>query len=151
VIFTQRLRDALRTAQPFYGLEHLKNMGYASNDTHAAESPFDPLSTLALMSNHDKHRRLPVTVLWPDIVYWPSDEPSNSRWLPGDGTFEHGSIVGYMIGDVDEQVIYEFQLTLGDPFPPELRSNEIVATARRWHWATDVAMQQVIQAYLRSM
>jgi hypothetical protein len=82
----------------------------------AAESPFRPLSTLALMSNHDKRRRLSVTVLWPDIVHWGSDEPSKYRWLPGDGTFRHGSIVGYMIGEVDVQVTYEFQLVLGDRF-----------------------------------
>jgi hypothetical protein len=113
----------------------------------AAESPFHPLSTLALMSNHDKHRRLPVAVFWPDIVYWGSDEPSKNRWLPGDRTFKHGSIVGYKIGDVDVQVIYEFQLVLGDPFPPELRSNhEIVTAARKWHQATDTATQQVISA-----
>ena len=100
--------------------------------------PVHPLSTLALMSNHDKHRHLPVAVLWPDIVYWGSDEPSKNRWLPGDRTFKHGSIVGYIIGDVDVQVIYEFQLVLGDPFPPELRSNhEIVTAARKWHQATD--------------
>jgi len=24
-----------------------------------------------------------------------------NRWLPGDRTFKHGSIVGYIIGDVD--------------------------------------------------
>jgi len=39
-----------------------------------------------------------------------------NRWLPGDRTFKHGSIVGYIIGDVDVQVIYEFQLVLGHPF-----------------------------------
>ena len=94
------------------------------------------MSTLPLMSNHDKHWRLRVTVLWPDIVYRRSDEPSKNRWLPGDGTFRDGSIVGYMIGDVDVRVIYEFQLVLGDPFPSELRSNhEIVIAARRWHRA----------------
>ena len=70
-----------------------------------------------------------------------------NRWLPGDRTFKHGSIVGYIIGDVDVQVIYEFQLVLGDPFPPELRSNhEIVTAARKWHQATDTATQQVISA-----
>jgi len=48
-----------------------------------------------------------------------------------------------MIGEVDVQVIYEFQLVLGDPFPPALRSNhEIVTAVRRWRRATDTAMQQ---------
>ena len=112
----------------------------------AAESPFHPLSTLALMSNHDKHWRLPITVYGRTSCLG-SDEPSKNRWLPGDGRFKHGSIVGYMIGDVDVQVINEFQLVLGDPFPPELRSNhEIVTAARKWHQATDTATQQVISA-----
>ena len=84
--------------------------------------------------------------LWPDIVYLGSDEPSKNRWLPGDGMFKHGSIVGYMIGDVDVQVINEFQLVLGDPFPPELRSNhEIVTAARKWH-RQPTRMHQVISA-----
>jgi hypothetical protein len=51
-----------------------------------------------------------------------------------------------MIGDVDVQVINEFQLVLGDPFPPELRSNhEIVTAARKWH-RQPTRMHQVISA-----
>ena len=129
-IMAQSMRDALRIAQPFYGLEYVQNLGHAGNLSHAEESPFHPLSTLALMSNHDKHRRLPVIALWPDIVHWGSDEPSSGRWHPGDGTFQHGSIVGYMVGDPGGEVIYEFTLTFGDPLPPALwSSHEIVAAA----------------------
>lgn len=58
---------------------------------------YSDLGELGYMSNIDKHRRLALTAWRPDMVWWGSDGESNRRWLPGGGTFEDGSIIGYIV------------------------------------------------------
>jgi hypothetical protein len=146
-IMPSHLREALRSVQPFYGLEYLKGIGAAEGrGSYADHSPYYALSTLARMSNIDKHRRLAVTAWWPDIVSWGSNGQTNRRWLPGDG-----SIVGYIVGsdETGDDVHHEFSLILADPFPPVMRGpgNEVVGTAKSWQTTVVWTLQQVISSY----
>lgn len=136
-IMSLALRDILRSVQPFYGLEYLRSVGKANDlGSYADHSPFHGLSTMARVSNIDKHRRLAVTAWWPDIVSWGSDGVTHRRWLPGDGTFVDGSMVGYIVGSdgSDNDVGHEFKLILADPFPPCWQ----VQPAKLWESPSDV-------------
>ena len=91
-------------------IESAADLDYADQHRHS------DFAAMHLLSNLDKHRRLALTAWWPDIVYWMTDGESNRRFEPGDGTFDDGSIVGYVTGS-DEghpEVVHDFSLTLSD-------------------------------------
>lgn len=147
------LRRVLRSVQPFYGLEYLRSLGKADGlRSYEDDSPYHDLSTINRMSNIDKHRRLAVTALWwSDIVSWGSDGPTQRRWLPGDGTFVDGAIVGYMVGSDGQadDVNVEFNLIVADPLSPSMwgAGDQVVATAKRWHRMVEWTLGQVISGY----
>jgi hypothetical protein len=70
-----------------------------------------------------------------------SNGPSNRRWFGGDGTFTHGSVLGYMVGqdaDVGDEVFHDFNLVLADDpahdaSDPTSNTQDVVATLDRWH------------------
>jgi hypothetical protein len=94
-----------------------------------------------------------VTAWWPDIVSWGSDGVTHRRWLPGDGTFVDGSIVGYIVGSdgSDNDVGLEFKLILADPFPPVLAGSagEAVGIAKRRQMIVDWTLGQVISSHIQ--
>jgi hypothetical protein len=104
------------------------------------------------MSNIDKHRRLALTAWRPDMVWWGSDGESNRRWLPGDGTFEDGSIIGYIVGsgDNDGNVVYDVSLTLPDlpVYADRLaRREDVVRIAKGWLQTTATTINQLIVSW----
>lgn len=106
--FSQRIRQALygaqerqaiRDVQPAWLHDELAHQGTTELRPREEEVTYDPLWLLSRLSNIDKHRRLHLTVWWPDIVYWGSDEPSHRRWRWGEPPYEDGSILGRLIDD----------------------------------------------------
>jgi hypothetical protein len=128
------------------------NAESASDRDYADEHRHTNLAALAHLSNLDKHRRLAVTAWWPGLVYWMSDGESNRRWEPGDGTFEDGSIIGYVTG-TDEghtDVVHEFNLTLPDlPWWKDQRTDrdDVVKLAKAWVFQTRTAVAYVLQVW----
>jgi hypothetical protein len=106
------LRDAMRSVQPFYWDEFVVEQGDIDAARYAENAEYNPLCTLNKMSNIDKHRRVAVTLLWPDFAGWGSDTGLNQKWRPGSGEFTHGKIVGYISGDVHPapELDYEFNV-----------------------------------------
>jgi hypothetical protein len=151
-ITPSNLRDIIRSVQPFYWLEVAKrsNVESAHDLDYEAHYRHSPLGELGYMSNIDKHRRLALTAWRPNMVWWGFNGESNRQWLPGDGKFEDGSIIGYIVG-TDEHgsvVMYDFNLTLPD-LPayadPLVTRQDVVTLATRWVQATNTIINQLIQ------
>ena len=102
----------MRSVQPFYWDEFVVEQGDIDAARYAENAEYNPLCTLNKMSNIDKHRRVAVTLLWPDFAGWGSDTGLNQKWRPGSGEFTHGKIVGYISGDVHPapELDYEFNV-----------------------------------------
>jgi hypothetical protein len=133
-------RAALRSVQPFALNEEARARGVTVTRTDHDAFRMSVLCRLTRLWNIDKHRRLAVTAWVMNLVYWPSDDPTHRMWLPGDGTFVDGSILGYVIGsdpDIGEQIFHEFDLVLADdpaydPAMPEA-SRDVLPTLDHWH------------------
>jgi hypothetical protein len=140
-LYGDRARAAFRSVQPFRIHEEAMLLGVQVTDTYGEEYRWSELHRLTQLSNLDKHRRLSLMVWWPDLVYWMSNGPSNRRWVGGDGTFTHGSVLGYMVGqdaDVGDEVFHEFNLVLADDpvhdaSDPTSNTQDVVAMLERWH------------------
>jgi hypothetical protein len=153
-ITPQDLRDVIRSAQPFFHIELGRRSGIQSADDLDYETHYQhsDLGVLGYMSNIDKHRRLALTAWRPNTVWWGSDGDSNRRWLPGDGTFEDGSIIGYIVGtgENDGDVVYDFNLTLPD-LPayadPLATRDDVVRLAEGWAQTTAITINQLILSW----
>jgi hypothetical protein len=135
------LRDVMRSVQPFFHDEWALKQGYTTTAHYAENAQYNPLCTLSKISNIDKHRRVAVTLLWPEYAGWGDDTGLNQKWRPGDGEFTHGKIVGYIIGDVHPapELDYEFNIALEDlvPMDPEARAmfgtaDDVVHQSEAW-------------------
>jgi hypothetical protein len=152
-LMPDKLREAMRMVQPFYWDEYAVEQGWVGAARYAENAEYNPLCTLNRMSNIDKHRRVAVTLLWPDFAGWGSDTGLNQRWRPGDGEFTHGKIVGYIIGDVHPapELDYEFNIALEDlvPTDPQARAmfgsaHDVVRQSEEWSRATELTMRRLI-------
>jgi hypothetical protein len=150
-ISPEYLKNAIRSAQTFYWLADMKQRRFESAVTeldYAAEHRKSSLFAINHLSNLDKHRRLTVMAWWPAVVSWTADGESNRSFEAGDGTYEDGSIVGYVTGTDDGQpddVNFEFGLTLADlPF-----RNDVINLAEAWTDATRGALRDVIEGWTR--
>jgi hypothetical protein len=152
------LRDAMRSVQPFYHDEWAVKQGYIGAARYADNAEYDSLCTLNKMSNIDKHRRVAVTLLWPEYAGWGSDTGLDQRWRPGNGEFTDGAIVGYISGDVrpTPQLDYEFNLALHDLVPTDPRekamfgsAQDVIRQAEAWRKAAEMTMVQLIHQVQR--
>jgi hypothetical protein len=79
----------------------------------------DQLWRLNRLCNIDKHRRLHVVALWPDIVYWTSNDADDYGWIPGSPSYVDGSIVGRLVAKPGRtgpppHIVADFELRLVD-------------------------------------
>jgi hypothetical protein len=148
-----KLRDAFHGVQPFYWTEQAVLLGVVDETRYAEHAEYDPLCTLAKMSNIDKHRRIAVTLLWPECAGWGTDTGLDQRWRPGNGVFTDGAIVGYISGDVHPAPVleYEFNIGLEDlvPSDPEATAmfgaaEDVVRQSERWRDAVERTMRHLI-------
>jgi hypothetical protein len=140
-LYGDQARAAFRSVQPFRIHEEAMLLGVQVTDTYEQDYRWSQLYRLTQLSNLDKHRRLTLTVWWPDLVYWMSNGPSKRRWFGGDGTFTHGSVLGYMVGqdaDAGDEVFHDFNLVLADDpthdaSDPTSNTPDVVEMLERWH------------------
>ena len=153
-LMPDKLRDAMRSVQPFYWDECAVERGIIDKTRYAENAEYDALCTLNRISNVDKHRRVAATLLlWPDLAYWGSDPERPQRWRPGNGEFTDGAIVGYISSDIDPvpELVYEFNLALHDlvPTDPHDRlmfgsADDVVGQTDAWRKVTERTMRQLI-------
>ena len=153
-LMPEKLRVAMRMVQPFFWDEYAVEQGWVGTVRFAENAEYNPLCTLNKMSNIDKHRRVAVTLLFPDYAGWGSDTGLNQRWHPGNGVFADGEIVGRISGEVHPapELDYEFNLALEDlvPTDPGARASfgaaeDVVRQSERWRDVVDRTMQQLIR------
>lgn len=99
-LYGPRQQQAISSVQPGHLYDDMLSTGqHTQLPDRDREVAYDPLFVLNRLSNIDKHRRLHVTVAWPDLVYWPSEGPTKRRWIWGRPPFEDGAILGRLLDD----------------------------------------------------
>jgi hypothetical protein len=153
-LMPDELRDAMRGVQPFHLDEWAIARGIADETRYAENAEYDALCTLNKVSNIDKHRRVAFTLLWPNFAGWGSDTGLDQRWIPGNGEFTDGKIVGYIIGDVHPAPIldYEFNLALEDLVPTDPQAismfgaaEDVVRQSEMWRNAVERTIGQLLR------
>ena len=151
--YTSLAQKAFRSVQPFVILEGAQRLGISLDETYEEAFRWNVLHRLDAVWNIDKHRRLTFfgrPRLWPDMIWWTSNGPSNRRALPGDGTLADNSILLYIEGSDEGQgseLNYEFNLVLTDD--PAYASDgtgateDVVSLLTSWHRAVVHVFHQV--------
>lgn len=91
-----------------------------SLEEQAAHVRWHHLTRLNQLSNIDKHRRLHLTFVYPQLIWYSSDGKSTPPgWRPGDRPPHHdGSVIGTYVGGqgvaMPTHVNHDMVLTLGD-------------------------------------
>lgn len=137
-------RRAFRRCQPFWVSEMYETLAAKPNATEYGQSMiWSPLNRLTVIDNVDKHRHLNIGVLWPDLLYWGSDEGDPTGWVPGNEGVTDGAILGYMVGPSATTTLHhQFVLALKDdpahrPDDPPYNPTDCVAVVR--DFAAEVA------------
>lgn len=135
---------ALTCVQPFAFGEEAAELGIEVSEQDAH---FDTVYRLHSLSITDKHRHLPMTAWWPDLVYWaqPTDG-GKYRWRPSrQVAYTDGALLGVLVNldgtppSVD--AVHEVHLGLAD-FPLQ---GDLVNTLENWHMVLcDWVVQRVI-------
>jgi hypothetical protein len=120
-IFGPAEEAALRAVAPGWMWDSITDADKAAEiwGTREEEVQRGQLWKLNRLCNIDKHRRLHVVALWPDIIYWTSNDADDYGWIPGSPPYADGTIVGTLIakpGRVGPQphIVANFELRLVD-------------------------------------
>ncbi len=139
-LYGERAQEALHAVQPFADVEMAAaHLGSPTDPDYELAFKWDELRRINAAWNTDKHRRLMLLGLRPDLIWWGSNTTeSNRRMLPGDGSLANGSILFYIEGkDEGQDTIYhEFKLVLiDDPAfgGPEGSLQAVVELLESWH------------------
>jgi hypothetical protein len=157
-IMDEGARSALRGSQPFYWLEQNKMLGIENVNalSYGDDSRFHTLTTLARLSNIDKHRRLTVAAWWPSLIYWTTkdeEDRGEHQWRSeGLPPWDDGEIIGYMTsaGPKPVQVVHQFNLVITDVTSQLMHgwaSRDLPLQAEEWLAGVDRALRQMIRDY----
>jgi hypothetical protein len=157
-IMDDRVRFALNVVQPFYWLQNMKLLSVegANALSYVDYSRSHPLTSVARLSNIDKHRRLTVAAWKPSLIYWPTrdeDDRGEHHWRSvGSPPWDDGEIIGYMTstGQGSVQVVHEFNLVITDltsHLMHESASRDLPEQADEWLAGVDRTLHQMIRDY----
>jgi hypothetical protein len=156
-IMDDRVRRALHGVQPFFWLENMKMISVKGAKTlsYEEDSRLRPLTSVARLSNIDKHRRLTVTAWWPSLFYWTvgKNDSGDFQWrASGVPPWDDGAIIGYVTGTGSEppKFFHEFDLVIIDATTHsslDLSSRDLIAEAEEWVAGVEVALRQMIGEY----
>lgn len=110
-------RALLRAAQPFVGLEEAIRLGVSHGNTYEERFQASLPNRLTVLWNIDKHRHLVVAEWLLRDFWWSSSGPSKRKPERGDGRWEDGAVLFYMVGadeGMGHKVYHEFNLVLKD-------------------------------------
>jgi hypothetical protein len=141
-LYGAREQSAMRAVQPGATHDEATRLGVQTFSTRWQAVRWDRLWLLNGLSIFDRHRRLLVTVMSSDLVYWPSPSGQSHReWRYGTPPFDDGAILGYLTDDPDHPeapttVHQKMDLRLPDPVAGQ---NEVVgflsSILRHVQWA----------------
>jgi hypothetical protein len=150
------MRCVLHRVQPFYWLQNMKGLSEGANAlSYEEDSRFRPLTSVARLSNIDKHRRLTVTAWWPSLFYWTvgKNDSGDFQWRPnGVSPWSDGEIIGFVTGSGSEppKFVHEFDIVIIDATTHsslDLSSRDLIAEAKEWLAGVEVALRQMIGEY----
>jgi len=151
-LLSQRLRDVLRTVQPFYWTEQAKRHGAAQGEAYADSSRLEVRWAIQHLNNIDKHRQLAGASWSPDIIDWMTDEPDHVQtWRRSGASYTPGAIVGYAMTDgttTPEEVVHDFNLVLTDLPEHPTANTDVMTSVGQWITSTDLALRQLITGWL---
>jgi hypothetical protein len=122
-LYGDQERAALRCVQPFWFSEEAAEHGVDAASMQANEWKANAIRRLHLVSNIDKHRRLPLLTWFPDLTYWEAPTDGSSlMWkpaMPVDSEFSDGTLLGYLLNmngsaPPDVKVFHDMRLTIFD-------------------------------------
>jgi hypothetical protein len=150
-----RVRFALHGVQPFYWLERMKIFSEtAKTVSYDQDSTFRPLTSVARLSNIDKHRRLTVAAWWPSLIYWTTGEEDDGeyQWRPtGAPPWGDGEVIGIMTGTGPEpKVVHQFNLVVTDAashLTDRWAMRDLADQAADWLSGVEGALRQMIRDY----
>ena len=156
-IMDDRVRFALHGVQPFYRLQNMKLLGVegANALSYVDDSRFHPLTSVARLSNIDKHRRLTVAAWWPSLIYWTTkdeEDRGEHQWRSvGSPPWDHDEIIGYMTSTGPEpKVVHQFHLVITDAtthLMDRWARRDLPEQADEWLAGVDRALRQMIRDY----
>jgi hypothetical protein len=133
-MYGEQEKKALRCVQPFALREEATAYGIDVQADPHREFVTDELHRLHVLSNVDKHRRLPLLAWYLDFHFW--DNPACSWRYAQDpqAGFKDQSLIGYLTnpggGSLPARVTFEFKLSLIDD--PGYRQ-DLIAVLTRWN------------------
>lgn len=132
-LYGSQEREALRCVQPFSLREEAARVGVKWNSPPEYDYITNELHRLRVLSNLDKHRRLPLLAWYVDFLYW-NDESCNWRYAQHPHTaLQDNATIGYLSDPCGNQptaeVTFEFRLSLTDD--PGFRQ-DLIGTLTRW-------------------
>src|SRR5664279_693609 len=111
-----------------------------------------PLTSVARLSNIDKHRRLTVTAWWPSLIHWTTanGDPGDNQWRQaGEPSWGDGEVIAYVTstGPEPAQVVHQFDIVIVDATNPsagEFASRDLLAAADAWLAGVAGALRHMI-------
>ena len=136
-MFGQHERAGMCSVKPFAFSEEATSHGVVPNNSPDEDYRFDVLHRLHVLSNIDKHRRLPLLAWSPEMTYWTEQHsPARYRWRPAPFVpYEDGAVLGVLFdpqggGAPDATVFHEIRLLLMDDLAPH---SSMTDTLIGWH------------------
>lgn len=111
----------------------------------AQQISYDPLRRLRYLHKIDKHRRLHVALLGPDITYWGSSGDSQRRANIG-AVWRDGEVVAQVYDPPSDAEDTEIEWGLRVVLVEEGRRELVVDELRRLHQAVGLSLDAVIRA-----
>jgi hypothetical protein len=159
-IYSPQARAAMRIVQPFYWAEQSHASETERQRRSGDDFEYSPIRRLSHLNNIDKHRRLPVvSVGWPGMIYWGSDEVDNTRFLWGHWPPADNTILFYLVGSsaAKRKLQHELRLVLtddpihqpviGKPYQPPDCRGLLGGFARE----VDITLRQVLWRYNKEL
>jgi hypothetical protein len=97
-LFDEKAEEAVRSVVPGHRFDALAAIDDELIMTFQREVVLDPLWQLHRLSIIDKHRRLSLVALWPDVYWLNRDGQDSPDWRWGSPPFTKGAILGTLIG-----------------------------------------------------
>lgn len=132
-IYGSQERAALRCVQPFSLREEAEKAGVSWSTSHEYEYITNELHRLQVLSNLDKHRRLPLLVWYVEFLFW-NDENCSWRYAQHPHSeLKDNALIGYLADPTGSRptatVTIDLRLSLSDD--PGFR-NDLIGTLTRW-------------------
>jgi hypothetical protein len=151
-LFSRRERMAMQSTQPGWVFDLAAQSGIQSGNRDE-EVEHDSLWLLQQLSNADKHRRVLVTFMHVDQVWWASDAHSEYGWRWGRTPFHDGQVVGVLTdtkGYGPPELREEVELRVNEPSAPRASEWDVNSLMGQLSGRVERALWQTCKSWSES-